>query len=180
MSDDLLKISELKSFYEEWGDEVCTYLQILTGNAEEADDLLQTAFLKLIEQVKKDRIKKITAPAYLKTIARNEFYQRFRHNKHERPLDDCQEPAADEERSVIEDNSNEIRLTFLEALSSPQLPEEIASILRLRFLRDLEIVEICRETGRSRATVYRMMEKGMNFLAGFFENAGLGVDSIYR
>lgn len=180
MSDELLKISELKSFYEGCCDEVYTYLQILSGNAEEADDLLQAAFLKLIEQVKKGRIKKITATAYLKTIGRNEFYQRFRQTKHESPLDECQEPASNEEQRTVEDTSKEIRLTFLEALSSEQLPEEIADVLRMRFLRDLDIEEICQETGRSRSTVYRLMEKGMNFMAGYFENAGLGVDSIHR
>ena len=180
MSVEYLQLEDLDQLLKHEGDELYTYLHALTGNPDEAGDLLQQCYVRFIEQVKKGKIQKKTAGYYLKKMARNEYNNTFRVGKHEAPLleDDEKGLADDTSRHEMHRTSEEIRLLFLEALDSDKMPEEHANILRMRFLKNMSLEDMMEATDSSRSTVYRAMEHGLKRLVEVFEEAGLRVEDL--
>jgi len=173
-----LAVEDLEEVFESNGSEIYTYLEILCRNPGDASDLLQQVFLKFIVKVKEGSVLRKTYGNYLKKIARNEFINKMRRESKEILLPDQETVQDDQEKVRVEADSRQIRIVFLESLSKPELPEEIAAVLRLRFIKGASLEEICEETEKSRATVYRLMEKGMQFLAASYKNAGLHVQDL--
>ncbi len=178
MSTPYLTLEELEPLFEKEADELYTYLEIISRNPDDAGDLLQQVFMKFIEQVKKGHIRRETASHYLKRMARNEFYEKYRRGKKEIPLPEEIELKSDDTSARVEETSREIRIVMLEALSSDEMPDDIADILRMRFLKEMDVDSICAKAEKSRATVYRMMEKGLTVLAKAFEKAGLTLEDL--
>ena len=178
MSGEYLKIEELEDFFKQDGDELYTYLSILSRDPELAGDLLQSVYLKFIEKVKEGVIIKETAAHYARTMARNEFYEHCRRRKRETPLTETDTLVTDERRAEIETASRRIDEILMESITGPDIPTDIAEVLRLRLLRGESMEAICNKTKRSQATVYRMMEKGMRCLARIFEKEGLGLEDL--
>ena len=175
-----LQVSELEEFFEREADEVYTYLEIICRDPDVAADLLQNIFVKFIEQVKKGRILQATAPNYLKRMARNEANEKFRQARRETALADEHAIQADEGKVKREEQSREIHRVLLEAISDPELPEDIGTILKLRLLQEADMEIICRELNKSRATVYRRLEKGLQLLAEAFSKEGLTLDDLHH
>lgn len=176
-----LTVGELEQLFEEVGDDLYRYLLALCRSQDDASDLLQTVFVKFIEQVKKGRILSETAEHYLRRMAKNEFTG-FLRQKRDVPLDIDERQLAEEDTtgSAIEqeETSRQIRTVLMEALRDPGLPADVAEILRLRLEQGVEFAEICERTNKSRTTVYRMMQSGLDFLAREFKKAGITIQDL--
>lgn len=149
---------------------------VLSRDEETAGDLLQTVFLKFIQEVRKDRILSATAAHYLKRMARNEFYRHYNRRKNEivrADIDIEDGRLGDADFMAERETQARIRALFLESLSDPDLPERTRSVLRLRLLEQRSLPEICSALDLSRATVYRLMRAGLDVLIAKFREAGL-------
>lgn len=176
-----LTVEELEQIFEEIGDDLFRYLKALCRNPDDASDLLQTIFVKFIEQVKKGRILSDTSHHYLRRMARNEFTE-FMRRKREMPLD-TEVQVADDGAEVgetveREETSRQIRLILMESLADPGLPDDVAEILRLRLEEGAEFADICERLNKSRSTVYRLMQNGLDFLAREFKKAGITIQDL--
>jgi len=178
MSKKLVSIEDLDRIFNEEGDLLYRYLLVLSGNPHDAGDLLQTVFVKFIEQVKKNRILKKTVSNYLRTMARNVFLDKYRAERKIIFIEKNEFIETDEEKIKIEENSRRINLILIEALSNPEIPEPVIQVLRMRFLKNMNIAAICQTMKKSRSTIYRMMEKGLVYLTRAFEEAGMRVEDL--
>ncbi len=175
---ELLAPTELEGFVAEFGDRVYTFLCAYCRNDDLAQEALQNGFLKFIQQVQKGRVRRASAVQYLTTIARNDHLERMRRRSRESEL-----PAEHQDRlpapeARYEELQRELAQVVLETLADPEVPEEVALVIRLRFLEGAEVDRIVEVTGRSRATVYRLMEKALSILAAACRRAGLGPEDV--
>ncbi len=170
---EIMEESDLDALLDEHGDHIYTYLRILCKGEDEASETLQNAYIKFIEQVRRGKVRRDSAPQYLITIAKNDFLGRLRKEKREVALlDDTADMAAQEQRAN-EELARDLRLILLETVHDPDLPEDLAMVIQLRFIDEVDLDTICRRTGRSQATVYRLMEKALSILADACRKAGL-------
>ncbi|MCR9145121.1 MAG: sigma-70 family RNA polymerase sigma factor [bacterium] len=173
-----LTTSELEAFLAEHGDRIYTYLCILCKSEDQAADALQNACIKFMEQVGQGKVRRETASQYLATIAKNDFLNRKRKEAREVPLADDESDAPADARADRERVTREIRLVLFETLEDPDVPPDVAAVMRLRFLNQADVSKICSETGRSQATVYRLMEKALSILAEACRKAGLHLEDL--
>lgn len=182
MSGKFLTVEELEQVFEEIGDDLFRYLKALCRNPDDASDLLQTVFVKFIEQVKKGRILKETSHHYLRRMARNEFTEFMRRRREVATLDVegrvASEGDAVGETVEREETARQIRLILMESLADPGLPGDVAEILRLRLEEGVELADICDRVNKSRSTVYRLMQSGLDFLAREFKKAGITIQDL--
>lgn len=176
MEGPILKLEELESFLQGTGDQVFTYLKKLSRDPDLAADLSQTVLLKFVDRVGGGQIRRPTAMGYLIQMAKNEYFQLLRKNR-ELPMGD-RDIASDSRRNKIESDSSEIHSLFIEAIHSDALPEEVRDVLRMRFLEELEGDEIVRRVGKSKATVHRLMRRGLDHLFIVFEKAGFDTKDL--
>ena len=148
------------------------YIRNFCRNADEAEELVQETFLKFLAQLRKGRVRREGMKAYLKTMVRNEFISSYRRKRREETAYENLEEVR-ERREKISSASREIKEFLNEELDSPKLSRDIAEILRLRYVENLGMKEICRQARQSRATVFRMSEKGARYLHKAFQRGGI-------
>lgn len=175
---DLLAEDELEAFLGEHGDRIYTYLCLFCRGEEKASEALQNAYVSFIEQVKNGRVRRASAPQYLTTIARNDFLGRQRKEGREVALPEDMVDMASSERRAREELARDLRLVLMETAQDASLPPDVATVIRLRFLEEADVDTICRHTGRSQATVYRLMEKALAILADACRKAGLNLETV--
>lgn len=177
---DILTVQELENFLTDHGDRIYTYLCVLCKNEDHAADALQNAYIKFMDQVGRGKVRRATASQYLATIAKNDFFHRMRKEAREVPLTEDQPHATMYTEADRADVARALRLILFETLDDPAVPPDVAAVMRLRFLHDADVGAICAETGRSQATVYRLMEKALSILADACRRAGLRLEDLYE
>ncbi len=177
MRSDQLTLDELDSLLDDLGDELFAYLTALTHDRDRSQDILQSVFVKFIEQVGRGRILRATAKHYLMRMCRNAFIDLVRAESRSVPLPE-QELPAPERQEKIRSISEQVRIVLTEALAAEDLDEEVAEILRLRLLQEADVGSICERLAISRSSAQRLMRKGMAYLAGAFRRAGLTLDEL--
>lgn len=178
MSAQKVSLDELDELIDRVGDELFAYLTALTRDPERAADLLQSVFVRFIEQVGRGRIERRTAEHYLKRMCRNAFIDLTRADKRTAALPEGFEIPEPEREKKIRADSHRVRIVLTEALSDPELEPVVQTVLRLRLLEELDVGSICEQTGSSRSTVQRLMRKGVAFLAERFREADLTLADI--
>ena len=116
-----------------------------TGNAEDADDLLQETFIKVYMNLHRYS-PEYTFGQWLYTIARNlciDFYR----TKQALPLEQAEQAAGDREEG------DTVRIALEQALE--QLPEEDRDLIFLRYTNEVSAAETGKILGLSRFAVYR-------------------------
>lgn len=173
----LLEEADLGPFLDQNGDDIYTYLCVLCRDEDHASEALQNAYVKFIEQVRRGRVRKDTAPQYLQTIARNDYFTQLRREKREVPLYNDPvdtNPGQGNQEEIV----REMRLVLLETIADANLPDDLRAVIRLRFLENADVESISRKTSRSPATVYRLMEKALPVLADACRKAGLHPEGL--
>lgn len=164
---------DLESFLNQHGNHVYTYLCVMCRDEDAASEALQNAYMKFIEQVRRSKVRRDTAAQYLLTIAKNDHFSRVRKESREVELADDLQDGNAAQREARDHLARELQMVLLETAKDPQVPPDIAIIIRLRFLEGADLETICEKTGRSQATVYRLMEKALTILADACRRAGL-------
>ncbi|MCE9597370.1 MAG: sigma-70 family RNA polymerase sigma factor [Spirochaetia bacterium] len=175
---EMLAESDLDDFLNQHGNRIYTYLCVLCRNEDTASDALQNAYVKFIEQVRRGNVRRESASQYLMIIAKNDHFSRVRREGREvelaeDPVD--QSSAANSARSQV---AQDVRLVLLETIEDPALPEDLAHVIKLRFLEEADVATICERTGKSQATVYRLMEKALSILADACRRAGIHPEDL--
>lgn len=169
----MLTERDLDDFLNKHGDSIFTYLCVLCRNEDDASEAMQNAYVKFLTQVRLGKVRFETAAQYLLTIAKNDFFAAKRKESREVSLPDEISDGAGDARRSKDETVQELRLLLLETMGDPNLPDDVRAIIRLRFLEEASIESICKDTGKSQATVYRLMEKALTALAESCKRAGL-------
>ena len=140
----------------------------LTGNAQDAEDLLQDLYLKLWQK-RDDLPDEAMNAAYLVTMIRNLFIDQ-RRLKH---LDDSAELKNDDgppnEQSLDRQIDAKDEAQQMEGLIS-QLPERDAQIIQMHILEDRSYEEIERDTGLSQGNIRIIVMRTKKKLKRQFQN----------
>lgn len=145
------------------------YAYRLTGNAHDAEDVVQQTFL-LVNQ----RSHQLREPAALKgwllTIVRNTFLKSRRHASRGRSLDQIDEPPIRSKEVDLDVDPEHLQAALLE------LSEEFRSPLILFYFEELSYQEIADQMGVPIGTVMSRLSRAKGFLKrrlGEMRNAGI-------
>lgn len=129
----------------------------LTGNAQDAEDLLQDTYLKLWQK-RNDLRHEVMAEAYLVTLMQNLFrdQRRLKRIDTSEDIDDHAEPP--DERSLAHAVETQDEARQMEALMDG-LPRRDSSILRMHLVEDKSYEEIERDTGLSQGYIRVVMTR---------------------
>jgi RNA polymerase sigma-70 factor (ECF subfamily) len=141
---------------------------LLTGNAQDAEDLLQDLFLKLWQK-RDDLPDEAMKEAYLVTMIRRLFIDQ-RRLKH---LDDSaelkNEDGPPDERSLDRQIDAKDEARQMEGLIN-QLPEREAKIIQMHVVEDRSYEEIERDTGLSQGNIRIIVMRTKKKLKQQFQN----------
>ena len=122
----------------------------LTGNAQDADDLLQDTYLKLWQ--KRDDLKAETTEAYLVTLMRNLFRDQQRLKRVDTSAELKQIAESPDGQSLDSQIDAHDEALQMEGLIR-QLPERDGRIIRMHLMEDCSYEEIERDTGLSQGNI---------------------------
>lgn len=174
----MLVEGELDNFLNQHGNRIYTYLCILCRSEDNASDALQNAYIKFIEQVRRGSVRRDSAPQYLMTIAKNDHFARLRREGREVELAEDPVDRSSAANAARTDLARDVRLVLLETIEDPAVPEDLSLVIKLRFLEEADISTICAKTGKSQATIYRLMEKALSTLADSCRRAGIHPEDL--
>ncbi|MBQ6965037.1 MAG: sigma-70 family RNA polymerase sigma factor [Bacteroidaceae bacterium] len=123
----------------------------MTGNAQDAEDLLQDTYLRLWQ--KRDDLKdEAVTEAYLVTLMRNLFrdQRRLKRIDTSTELEEAAEPP--DERGLDRQIDSQDEASQMEGLIQ-QLPERDGNILRMHLVEERSYEEIERDTGLSQGNI---------------------------
>lgn len=122
----------------------------LTGNAQDAEDLLQDTYLKLWQ--KRDDLKAETTEAYLVTLMRNLFRDQQRLKRVDTSAELKQIAESPDGQSLDSQIDAHDEALQMEGLIR-QLPERDGRIIRMHLMEDRSYEEIERDTGLSQGNI---------------------------
>ena len=140
----------------------------LTGNALDAEDLLQDMYLKLWQ--KRDDLKEeADTQAYLVTIMKNLFVDQRRHKRIDASEDIEAHASPPDERSLDEQISSRDEVQQVEGLIR-QLSERDAKIIQMHLMEDRSYEEIESDTGLSQGNIRIIVMRAKKKLKQQFQN----------
>ncbi|MBD5279319.1 MAG: RNA polymerase sigma-70 factor [Bacteroides sp.] len=162
-----------QTIYDIYGRRMLAYCIRLTGNAEDAEDLVQDVFLNLWRT--KDELKNVdTLRPYLFTSLRNRILNlwksRLNSNLYNDYIKALQEPDSHRDFENIEYREFERMI----AVEMDKLPPTQRRVVRMSRLENLEVVEIAAELGLSVQTIKNALSSGLKTLRqSLGKNSGL-------
>ena len=140
----------------------------LTGNAQDAEDLLQDLYLKLWQK-RDDLPNEAMNEAYLVTMIRNLFIDQRRLKRLDDSAELKNEDGPPDERSLDRQIDAKDEARQMEGLIN-QLPERDAKIIQMHLVEDRSYEEIERDTGLSQGNIRIIVMRTKKKLKQQFQN----------
>ena len=140
----------------------------LTGNAQDAEDLLQDLYLKLWQK-RDDLPDEAMREAYLVTMIRNLFIDQRRLKHLDASAELKNEDGPPDERSLDRQIDAKDEARQMEGLIN-QLPEREAKIIQMHVVEDRSYEEIERDTGLSQGNIRIIVMRTKKKLKQQFQN----------
>jgi len=140
----------------------------LTGNAQDAEDLLQDLYLKLWQK-RDDLPDEAMNEAYLVTMIRNLFIDQRRLKRLDASAELKNEDGPPDERSLDRQIDAKDEAQQMEGLIN-QLPERDSKIIQMHLVEDRSYEEIERDTGLSQGNIRIIVMRTKKKLKQQFQN----------
>ena len=140
----------------------------LTGNAQDAEDLLQDLYLKLWQK-RDDLPDEAMNEAYLVTMIRNLFIDQRRLKRLDASAELKNEDGPPDERSLDRQIDAKDEARQMEGLIN-QLPERDSKIIQMHLVEDRSYEEIERDTGLSQGNIRIIVMRTKKKLKQQFQN----------
>ena len=140
----------------------------LTGNAQDAEDLLQDLYLKLWQK-RDDLPDEAMKEAYLVTMIRRLFIDQRRLKHLDASAELKNEDGPPDERSLDQEIDSRDEAQQMEGLIN-QLPERDAKIIQMHLVEDHSYEEIERDTGLSQGNIRIIVMRTKKKLKQQFQN----------
>lgn len=158
------KVEALGELYDIFVDKIYGYVHYKVGNEEEAKDLTENIFLKVLENIKYYRGGRSSFTAWLFTIAKNLIINYYKERSRSQTvslnaLSEKQSQTETPEEAALKTFSQEM---VYQALS--QLTEEQQQVIVLRFFSNLSNREIGEIVGKSEGAVKSLQHRALRTL----------------
>lgn len=140
----------------------------LTGNAQDAEDLLQDTYLRLWQK-RDDLPDEAMKEAYLVTMMKNLFVDQRRHKRIDASEDIEAHASPPDERSLDEQIDSRDEVKQVEGLIQ-QLSERDAKIIQMHLMEDRSYEEIESDTGLSQGNIRIIVMRAKKKLKQQFQN----------
>lgn len=140
----------------------------LTGNAQDAEDLLQDMYLKLWQK-RDDLPDEAMKEAYLVTMMKNLFVDQRRHKRIDASEDIEAHASPPDERSLDEQIDSRDEVKQVEGLIQ-QLSKRDAKIIQMHLMEDCSYEEIEQDTGLSQGNIRIIVMRAKKKLKQQFQN----------
>ena len=140
----------------------------LTGNAQDAEDLLQDMYLKLWQK-REDLKEETDTQAYLVTMMKNLFIDQRRHKRIDASEDIEAQASPPDERSLDHQIDARDEVRQVEGLIR-QLSERDAKIIQMHLMEDRSYEEIESDTGLSQGNIRIIVMRAKKKLKQQFQN----------
>ncbi len=153
-------MAELEKLYHRYKTEIWRYLISLARDPDEAEDLMQSVFIKLIPRLREGGLKADEARAYLYRAAHNAYVDSYRRRGSEgRAIERIKQEV--KEAVAPADGGSEIYRIVDEVLASGRLSERQAIVLKLRVLGQYNLQEIADSAEITLSTTHRDLQAGL-------------------
>ena len=132
-----------------------------------AEDLAQETFLKYFAQ--NSYVNRGKQLAYLYTIARNLCVDYYRSPKREETMEGAAKGMVDK---LSENPIEHVEKSLYLQMAVEKLPPEQQELILLRYVNGLSVREICKITGLSRSSEYRMEQEALGRLKRMLQEGG--------
>lgn len=152
--------NDFKKLFEEYFEQIKSYIYYKSGDEDLASDISQEVFLKIWE--KRETIEKETVVALLYSMANNLFISHCRHNKIK--LNFAQKENNQKESDSPEEifSYQETKKMYENALSSMQ--EDYRTVFLMSRMEELKYKEIAERLDISIKTVEKRMSRALSYL----------------
>ena len=159
------KTDEFAEFFAAWFTPARRIAYALCGNWNEAEEIAQTAFVRMYAHW--SRVRPETAEAYLRTVVTRTFLDTRRRG---RAREQAVAEVPDSPIASVETQIDERHALFA---ALHKVPEGQRAVLVLRFAQDLSIDQVAETLGCSAGTVKSQTSRGLAALrAAYFEVSG--------
>ena len=142
----------LEFLYRRYADSVFGYVSSIVHHEQEAEDVTQQVFLKLMSALHQYEPRQVPFAAWIVRVARNAAFDHLRDNR-QIP---CEELFGPDERS--DDSRHDCRRALRQALDT--LPEDQRRVLVLRHLYGYTPGEIARQLGKTAPSIHGLHHRG--------------------
>jgi RNA polymerase sigma-70 factor (ECF subfamily) len=147
--------SEFLKYYEPVHNQLYKFCRAISGNTEDAEDLIQDTILNVLEGF--DKIKDLSVfKSYVFSVASNLNKMKKRRNKFKGSFNE-EEVKFIIERGQIQEHFTEFKIVYEKILS---LPAKTSEALILYHISDLSIEEIQKIQGGSLSTIKSRLQRG--------------------
>jgi RNA polymerase sigma-70 factor (ECF subfamily) len=141
-------------------DRIYSYLYLSMGNRQDAEDLTNQTFVKMMESIQRFEWRKVPISAWLFRIAHNLAVDHFRAGRRWQPQEEVPEPPGAAERSA-EDAALDLlgrrsMLDMIEGLSPDQ-----RQVLTLKFVFDFSNAEAATILGKTEGAVKSLQHRAL-------------------
>ncbi len=150
----------LGKLYEHFFPRVYRYAHARLGNSEDAEDVTEEIFLRVIDNIDGFAFRGLPFGAWVFRIAHNEVISHVRRQKTRSATAPLHESIPDPSR----DHATELELQFDIAMvreATAKLPEAQRQVIELRFVAGLSVAETAQALGKSENNVKVLQHKGI-------------------
>ena len=148
-------------------DKIYRYCYFKVNDRFLAEDLVQETFLKYFAQ--NSYVNRGKQLAYLYTIARNLCVDYYRSPKREETMEGAAKGMVDK---LSENPIEHVEKSLYLQMAVEKLPPEQQELILLRYVNGLSVREICKITGLSRSSEYRMEQEALRRLKRMLQEGG--------
>jgi RNA polymerase sigma-70 factor (ECF subfamily) len=141
-------------------DRIYSYLLLSVGNRQDAEDLTNQTFVKMMESIDRFQWRKVPISAWLFRIAHNLAVDHFRAGRRWQPQEEVPEPPGTAERSAEEAALDSFgRRSMLEMIE--RLSPDQKQVLTLKFVFDFSNAEAATILGKTEGAVKSLQHRAL-------------------
>jgi RNA polymerase sigma-70 factor, ECF subfamily len=141
-------------------DRIYSYLFLSVGNRQDAEDLTNQTFVKMMESIQRFEWRKVPISAWLFRIAHNLAVDQFRAGRRWQPQEEVPEPPGAAERSAEDLAFASLgRRSMLEMIEG--LPPDQRQVLTLKFVFDFSNAQVATILGKTEGAVKSLQHRAL-------------------
>lgn len=153
----------LAALYEFYFPRVFRYVVARLGNGEDAEDVTEEIFLKIIDNIGRFSWRGLPFGAWVFRIARNEVVSHVRRQRYRTATAPLSESIPDDSDNFVADVERQSQLEIVRA-AADELPEAQRQVIALRFGAGLSVAETAASLGKSENNVKVLQHKAIQRL----------------
>ncbi|QQS23099.1 sigma-70 family RNA polymerase sigma factor [bacterium] len=166
------------ALYDEFAQRIYAFIRIkVSGNVEQAEDILQDVFLKAWKGCKSLDLKDLNFSAWLYKVATNtinDYYRKIYREPKAVSIDEARDIAGEDDPAA---NASRGLEKYIVRETVDKLPPHFKEVIELRFFQDFSVAETARILGRESITVRVWQHRAVKQLQKLYKEQLVSVPS---